>query len=100
MNWNDRLTRAEKRGMFTPMDERLGLSFATCAVGEHKALLALQPRSENSSGGLPFDPVLVDLGCDFYWAVLKNRVATARTLHNRIQRRVAKLPAKYRAVPA
>ena len=77
MDWNARLTRAEKRGEFTDKDQELAMRFATCAVGEHRG----EYKEATCHPGCPASGKLMGLGSRF----ATNDVVAARALYDRIQ---------------
>lgn len=79
MDWNDRLNRAEKAGIFTQKDRIMAGSWLTCAVGERAVTLNLNPEDDPSEA-------IEGLGLRFLDAVLSNRYLEARRLLSLIQR--------------
>ena len=92
LTWDERITRAEKRGRFTEDDRWCAANFSTCAVGENAD--SYRPRWSGSS--VPLDLKLFEYGYDFDEAVRIDNIPKARKLYGRIQKRVATLPKKYR----
>lgn len=73
MNWDERISRAEKIGNFTDDDKYEASNFKTCAVGE------AAPDSWREPG------IFRDLGFAFYDAVFLDDTPAARQTWNVIQ---------------
>ena len=82
MDWNARLTRAEKRGKFTRTDRDLGRPWTSCAVGEHSGCYDV---GKFMTEGEPNANGLFHLGIDFSVALRHDDIAEARRIYDRIQ---------------
>lgn len=84
MNWDARLKRAEKQGVFLDADKDLAGEWSSCAVGENKG--EYRTNSINKyTADRPRAGQLWKLGMDFQWAVAYDKVSEARALYDRIQ---------------
>ena len=79
MDWNARLTRAERQNTFLYMERDLAGDWPTCAVGGHSGQYAARDSRRPRAAGL------LNLGYAFNSAIHQNEVAKARAIYDRIQ---------------
>lgn len=89
--WAKRLERAERMGMFAPIDVRNASSWTSCAIGErYFEGFNGKPQDEayfNRTGGRhTYGTKQYRLGIEFMAHVAQNRVAEARRVYEEIQK--------------
>lgn len=81
MNWDQRITRAEKNGYFTHHDKLISGKWTQCSVGERFKI-----TSSIDDAKLYIESKAVRLGVKFCERVCQNEIKEAKKLHNKIKK--------------